>query len=278
MAHPCHYFVKFMILQGWPDGETVDTVNETLRSYGLPEIHTEEFDQIRQALEPPKSFNFGAQTHRLTTKFMKEERVHTLWTNKKEDMGSVDIICLPQIRETVQLLLLGRFSSREISDRIRRKFKKTFTPRAISVFRHYFWNSDVMGMQDIRNLMFKHPMRDAFMASMYGSKSQALFRAGFSPAIDGRKALREAHRNLAMRMEATRILPDTKDTIRMVATLAKELVGVHNALHGEGAGVEDMMKELQRFIMERDAPNVVPLHKLAPNNNFSHGKKDEEAG
>jgi hypothetical protein len=84
-----------------------------------------------------------------------------------------------------------------------------------------------------------------------------------------------------MRVEATRLLPDNKDTVRMLATLSKELVGVHNALYGEGAGVEDMMKELQRFIMERNAPNVVPITKLAPKGNFSgsgHKDKDGETG
>ena len=271
MAHPCHYYVKFMILQGWPEEETVDTVNLTLRSFGLPEIADTEFEQIRLALEPPKSFNPMSKTHKVTVQYLKEEKVFSLWQGKKEDLAAVEIINLPQVRETIQLLLLGRFTQKEIRLRLQKKYKKSFTEQAISVFRHYFWNSDLMGLHDIRTLMFSHPMRDPFIASMYGSQNQALFRAGFNPQIDGRAALKEAHRSLAMRVEATRMMPDNKDTSRILSALTKELVSVHNALHGEGAGVEDMMKELQRFIMERNAPNVVPIHKLAPNNNFSHG-------
>jgi hypothetical protein len=103
-----------------------------------------------------------------------------------------------------------------------------------------------------------------------GSKNQSLFRAGFSPQIDGRKALREAHRNLAMRIEASRFMPDTVVTARILSHLTKELVTTHTALYGDGAGLEDMMKDLQKFVMERNAPNVVPISKIAPKGNFSN--------
>jgi hypothetical protein len=269
-----------MVLQGWPD-ETVDTVNTTLRSFGIPEVTQEEFDQIEAALDPPPNFSPNSRTHKPTIAFLKAERVWTLWAAKKDDLHSVDIINAPQVKETTQLLLMGRFNAEEISKRVKMKYGKELSPRTFEAYRHYFWNPELVGMQELRQFLWTHPMRDAYIAAMWGSKNQALFRAGFSPAIDGRKALKEAHRNLAMRVEATRLLPDNKDTVRMLATLSKELVGVHNALYGEGAGVEDMMKELQRFIMERNAPNVVPITKLAPKGNFSgsgHKDKDGETG
>lgn len=270
MSHPSHYYIRFMMLQGWPE-ETVETVNETLRGVGFPEVSESEFLQIEGSLTPPANFSPGSKSHGPTIKHLKEEKVFDLWSSKKESVEAVRLVSLPQVRETVQILLMGRFDPQDISSRVRGKYKKDISAKAITAYRHYFWNTELVGMAELRQFLWTCPMRDAYIASMWGSKNQALFRAGFSPQIDGRKALREAHRNIAMRIEATRILPDTKDTARMLATLSKELVGVHNALYGEGAGVEDMMKELQRFIMERKAPNVVPINQLAPGGNYSHG-------
>jgi hypothetical protein len=79
-----------------------------------------------------------------------------------------------------------------------------------------------------------------------------------------------------MRIEATRAFPDTKETTQMLTAMSKELVAVHHALFGEGAGVEEQIQELQKKVrMQRNAPNVIPLRKLAPDGNFSKsgGKK-----
>ena len=274
MPHPAYYYVKYIILADWPEA-TLESVNETFTGFGFPEFSEEDFTSIMDGLNPPKAFYPQSKSHRATINYLKKEEVHVLWAWKKDAQEAVDILGLPQVRETVQILLTGRVEVEEISQRIYAKYRKLFSPKAISIYQHYFWKSELLGMQDLRLLLWTHPQRDAYIQSMMGSKNQVLFRAGFSPKIDGRKALREAHRNIAMRIEATRILPDTKDTARMLATLSKELVGVHNALYGEGAGVEDMMRELQRFVMERKAPNVIPINKLAPTGNYSHSGSEE---
>lgn len=280
MPHPATSYIKFAVLKNWPE-ESVDTVNMMLTDCGFPEISTSEFDLLMQTLDPPANFSPNSKSHQPTIRYLKEQKVYTMWTKKPEAIDALALVELPQVRETVQLLLMGRFGTKEISTRIKAKYRKTIPAKSIAAYRHYFWNPELVGMKELRSFMWTDPMRDAYVASMWGSKNQALFRAGFSPSIDGKRALKEAHRSLAMRIEATRIMPDTKDTARMLATLSKELVGVHNALYGEGAGVEDMMKELQRFVMERNAGNVVSIHDLAPKGNFSHGggkKENEETG
>lgn len=274
MPHPTQNYIKFTVLRNWPS-ETVDTINYMLAGCRFPEIAVSDFDVLVQELEIPKGFNPENETHEPTIACFREHQVYSMWMGRQEAVDAVALAELPHIRETVQLLLMGRFDAKEISARIRPKFKKNIPPKAIEAYRHYFWNPDVLGMKDLRTLLWADPMRDAYLAATWGSKNQALFRAGFNPTIDGKRALKEAHRNLYMRLESTRIMPDNKDTARTVATLAKELVTVHNALYGEGAGVEDMMKELQRFVMERNAGNVVPIHQLAPKGNYSGSGQKE---
>lgn len=270
MAHPVQNYIKFSILKNWPE-ETVESVNLMLSGCGFPEVSRDEFEVLLSSLDPPPGFAPNSKTHKPTIEFMKTAQVYSMWSSKPEAMDAVALVELPQVRETIQLLLMGRFAPDEISTRIQAKYGKTVPPKSVAAYRHYFWCTDIVGIREIRSLFKADPLRDSYIATIWGSKNQALFRAGFSPSIDGKRALKEAHRSLAMRVEATRLMPDNGETARILTSLTKELVNVHSALHGEGAGVEDMMKELQRFVMERNAGNVVSIHQLAPKGNYSQG-------
>jgi hypothetical protein len=277
MAHPSSFYIKYLLAKGWPSTENTTTINTTLQECGLLAITEDGFDSIAASMRPPKSFYVQNRTHKPTVQFMMAEKIYSIWNPTKEDKAAVELLLLPQVRETAQILLMGHVEPTEISERLFRKYNRRITERTVETYKHYFWNVDIASFSEWAVLLHDHPLRDHYVSSLWGSKNQALFRAGFSPSVDGKRALKEAHRNLIMRLEASRILPDTKDTATIVGKLTKELVTVHTALYGDGAGIEESMRDLKKFKMERKAGNVIPITDLAPKGNFSgSGHKHKE--
>jgi hypothetical protein len=284
MGHPSEFYVRFLLAKGWSNGtETFKTVSVTLKNYGLLEISQEAFESIHDQFSPPPSFFFQNRKHPSTANFMREQKIYTMWAPKAEERAAVELIRLPLVREAIQILLMGHVSPEDIATRVGGKFNQEMTARAVQTYAHYFWNVDLCGFQEWAYHLHGNPMRDSYLSSLVGSPNQALYRAGFSPQINGKQALRETHRSLAMRIEATRRFPDTRDTALMLAALTKSFLDVHTALHGEGAGMEEMMKEFLKFKMERQklvggaTTNVVSIRKLAAGGNFSgSGKKEDK--
>lgn len=238
----------------------------------LPELLDGDFDRIENDFDPPRNFSFNNRKHKTTAEFMRVSRIYALWKPKPEESAVFELIGTPQMKETVQILLMGRLPPDQIVGRLEHKYGKALHPRTIDTFRHYFWNVDLASADSWMTLLAKNPMRDHYLAALWGSREQALYRAGFSPKMDGKRALREAHRALALRIEATRLFPDSKTTSQMLTTMSKELVAVHHALYGEGAGIEEALQEMRKFHLQRKDSNVIPLREIAPRGNYSGGE------
>lgn len=272
--HPAHYYIKFMLITEGENEENVDTVNQTLKAFNLPKVEESDYERIRASLRFPKTLAIGNRKHRPTIRFMRQEQVYSMWMMGEAEKGALELLRYPLVKETAQLLLMGRMQSDEVVQWVDKKFLTKYDSKAIDSFRHYFWNSQLVSLEEWGFLLWGHPMRDHYLASFWGSRKQALYRAGFTPKVDGQMALKEAQRSIYMRLEATRMMSDTKDTARIIATLSKELVSVHMVLYGEGAGAEDAMKKLRQVRLQKSDAKVLPLRALAPGGNHSGSGKD----
>lgn len=273
--HLAEHYLKYVFAKTIADDAkvTLETVNYFLEKLGLPVFRKEHEVRIQvlaDQFKPPHSFQFYNTQHKPTAEFMRQEKIYSMW-EPDEAMGEVQkIFKYPAIKETIQLLLTGRLTPADISNRLPVKYERTFTPETIALFAHYFWNVSLVGAQDLEQLFYGSPMATHYLACFWGSRDQAVWRAGFSPRIDGHRALKEAHRSLFMRIEATRSLPDGIETARILATLSKELGALHGLLFGEGAGVEEMAKDLSKQVKMRQLPgNVVPITALAKAGNYT---------
>jgi hypothetical protein len=270
MSHPSESYIKYLLARGSAEGDAgYESVAMTIKSCGLPHLAEDTFNQIEATFNPPEPFMFQNKRHKPTKEFMQEEKIFSMWSPKAEERAALDLLMHHQVREAVQILLMGRLKPSDIAIRVGRKFDVELKQRTVQTFAHYFWNVSRVSYNEWRTFFHSDPMRDHYLAARNGSQQQALFRAGLDPVIESEAALKEAYRNLAMRIEATRGEPDTKNTAQTLATLIKEFLNLHAILHGEGKGVEDTVKGLQKLKMERNAPKAKPILKIAKGGNFS---------
>lgn len=280
MAHPSERYIRFLIAQGIGTGEeeTSETINTTLRTLRLPAINEEDFDNLVADMQPGFQVQWHNPRHKQTLEWTKKHEIYSLWDPGEDEQNLIELHIRPQVRETVEILLMGRIELEDIAYRIQRKFKIDISAETIFSFRHYFWDVDKSSIAEWMVYLTSGGRwnRDHYLAALTGSKNQALWRAGFNPKVDASKILKDVHSSLAMRFEALRHMPDTKETSEMMTRYSKEISAVHQLIYGEGSQMEENIKELKKFRMQKSSNKPSSLRLIASNGTFSDDGKDKE--
>jgi len=278
VAHPSEYYIRFLILNGHTDPKDGLThINKTLSHYCSPDLSEEQFREIRDDFVIPDGLVLSSKKDRKTKEFMDQQELTPLWI-PDDNVKRVLLLCrTPMVIEMIQMLLFGRVPHDIIADRV--SCKQELTPplavRDIDLYRHFFWNYTLCSTSEWESYLYHFGSRgDHLLAGLRCGKLQALWRAGYEPKVDGKRAIRDASRHLYFRMDASRMMPDTKETIEILTKLTKELTSVHAALSGEGAHLEEILREFRNLNMTTVAPGIQSLSDIASGGDFSNsGKK-----
>lgn len=295
MGHPSEYFLKYSLAQAWSDDEssvTASSLNDSLKSFGLPYLSDTEYGRIRSAFSPPAGFRFHTPNHRETVEFMKQEKIFTLWNPTEDDQRVISDLVSGNmlIKHDLHILLMGRLPHEIIAQKLNLKYRLTpeLTSRMVDTYHHYFWNVTNTPHAYWNDLMQGNPAKDALLASLYCGEQQALYRAGFSPSVDGGRALKEAFRQSYFRLEYLRFLPDGKDVMTTFSTITSRLLGLYELLYSEGGGLHEQLKMFRQIMMKHKDPDIKAIDtiidKVAGGSYSGDGedngnaKKDEEKG
>lgn len=269
MSHPAEYFIKFTIAYWWgEDGDYSSHLNmeATLKAFDLPSVTEKEYDRIFNAFKPPDTFKPNNKTHPGTQKFMRDEKIFTMWCPGREDKRVISELTDGNklVKHTLHLLLMGRIPYDVIAEKLNSKYRMNpkFTERMIATYAHYFWNVANCSHKDWESILEDHPGSDALMAALYCGDQQALYRAGFNPRVEGEKAMKEAYRQAYFRMEALRYAPDTKNSIDCFNKLSARLLNVHEVLYSQGTGLQDQLRQFRQLMMAHKDPDVIAVDKL----------------
>jgi hypothetical protein len=236
------------------------SLNTTLKSFGLLELTEHHYDRIKVSFKPPEGFRFNNKKHRPSKDFMTAERIHAMWLPKGDDLRVIDEIIDGNqlVKHDLHILLLGNLPHEVIVSKLNDKYRlhPGFTTRMIEMYTHFFWNVTHCSYEEWDVLLTGKPHKDAFMAALYCGEQQALYRAGFSPRVDGNRAMKEAYRQAFFRMEALRFQSDAKATTDAYSKLTARLLGVHDILYSQGSGLQDQLKQFRQLMMKHNDPNV----------------------
>lgn len=259
MAHPSHYYIKFLIAQVWGSAvpPTHESVSESLLQLGLPPVTEEEFNRVLQMLgQLPAEFAFANRRHTATVQFMKQEKIFSLWqTDEPVKRVLSELMENLRVRDRIDILLMGQVSSSEIVERLNKMFNLTppMSARMIDTYRHYFWNPDLLSLKDWSMLLKGDPRSDALLASYLSGPEQAFYRAGFNPMPeDPQFPLRDYYRQAFYVLESSRYKPDTAVWISMRSRMANDLKTFYELLYGGEKGRQDRDASFREFVMKKD--------------------------
>lgn len=272
MAHPSQKYITFLYIKSRIVNTkgTPSRINEELRSVHALSIDPDDFELLIRDIYVPVGLQYFNYRHHATAEFMKSQGLYEVWNPAVGGAELFHLLNHAQATETAQILLMGRIHPKEVVDKLYRKHRLSVTTEAIELFKRVLWDVDATSYSEWHRLLKTAPLRTSFLACLHGSPDQARFRAGFQPMIEGKKTLKDAYRTIHFMIEGLRGRPDSKEAASMIAMLSKELAGLYNAIYGDGAGLEDVLREFKAFMLQPEDPKIKPLKDLAPLGNFSN--------
>jgi hypothetical protein len=148
--HPSEVFILYLSLIKAP-------IDDTLRGLDLPIMPPGYLSTIKDKVElAPKEFDPTNKFHKESVSYLKEIGLYNFFYPDKYTKEAKKLLELPDVKHNIEQMLLVRnppMRIMEIARRINAKFDMLVTEEGIDRFRHYFWNTSKMKMDDWNQLL-----------------------------------------------------------------------------------------------------------------------------
>lgn len=288
MGHPSEYWIKSELAKEWNSDDpsfTVELANLKLKGYGLPRIADTAFSLLRAEFNPPDNFSLRSRS---SLSFLRREKIATLVSPTNGTKRMVDELWRGSklLLRSLHLLLIGGVDDTLIARKLGERFNtgsEPFTSSMIAAYRHYFWNVDACTHKEWEAHLHECKGRDAgnYIAALYAGPEQAMFRAGFSPKVDGSTLLKETQRQLYYSMQLLRFEPMDRSTINMLSTLSGRIVAVDEAMRSGGGSLQEILDKFRSIVLKRNRNTSISISELVSELEGSYsedGKETKENG
>jgi hypothetical protein len=282
--HPAENFVAFLCVSLEDAQER--TINSTLRLYGLAPIERAELGRIRQGLTLPEGFKAWDPNDPKSKRWLKQKAIYSLLhpDETTQEMKS-SILEAPAVREKVDTLLIGRVSASEASYRLQKQGHQV-SAAAIEEYRHYFWNTEIMGLADwaeyfradadpddgsLRTQGRKSPLK----SSLLGGPDLAKYKAGISIELDNKKILAELQQELYFTFREVKTLPVSDKKVAMLSALTRSLARLDERISSSDQALQDTLKRFEKFKVITDTTKPPAITQLAPQGSISSRSRTE---
>lgn len=306
---PCEFYLKFLIVQ--PDKFSNEQIKETLFELGLDDLGDFYVDRLRKRLKPPTPFYPEEKSHPRSYRFVVTEGIEAACLGLLEFRTALRILERPRLKEFVETMLIAGADCAVIADALVRQRNFRADTRSVEMFKHYFWNVDLLDSLGVRAvLQFRatqaavHPSEDikrqfdVFKNAFYNDPRRIAAELPNSPMAAMMAQMRLGL--LPARVNLPKLLERTRETAAMKAYEYLNSNGVRDSQRArECADVvramtevldvvvkpdENLRDELEHIALRVDNTPVVTIHELSDGHHtidvqpLPKGKEDNGPG
>lgn len=296
IEHPARYYIYYLFSQRrYRAHEVVAFLRRqnmpVPQEEGLLQIFIETLAKVQAELVFPPNFDpTRCKTHEPTAQWLREHRIYDMWAGEPNVMFAFDILDMPAIRRSLEIMLLGPLALPAIARRL--ADVHGLDPDVLNVgtvryFAHYFWNMECVSAikQPVILRQMQGDSEDYFAVynaprSQIGA-SMSLYIAtrggsGVPKEAEMFKYMRDCSFMEFIKTAATRYPGMGKATaMQALMTCVISTQEQVDMRRGGSAELLDHMRRLQTRYDERKLTTVsdLPLHLLAEDN-----KREMEEG
>jgi hypothetical protein len=284
-AHPSQYFIKYLLVA--QEDISLESINSTLTMYGMIGIDELYLGMLRlDVADIPEDFRPWDKRHRPSTTWLRAKRIFGL-THPDPSLREMQkkIIARPATRLKVEGMLLGCVDAREISFRLK-KLKIAVSDVAIQNYKHYFWNTEEMGLEDWAGYFFEDKEGESgtgrtalstnvYNAALHAGPEVALYRLGVRREIDSKKIMVEVQAELYHTFLEIKSLPLSEGKVKMLTHTSRALARIDERIQAGDTALQDVLKKFEKFKVLTDDKEVPTLAALAPTGSISSKSRSE---
>ncbi len=152
LRSPAEYFIKALIVH--PDAYTTDEIKQRLEGDDLDWLSLEYIDWVRTRIPPwPDPFYPFDRMHLSSSRFIYKERINRAFLVDLEMRAAGELKDKPRVREFIEAMMLAQVPNAAIAGYVLRAFRTYCTVEILEIYKHYYWNIDLLDSDMMRVLL-----------------------------------------------------------------------------------------------------------------------------
>jgi hypothetical protein len=151
-ASPCDYYLRYLVTH--PDNYEDRQIRNLVKLQHLDFVGMKHLEHIRKMCLPPNPFYPEQLTHHPSRRFLEKHRIFSLWHYSQDADAECAIKLLdhPRGKELTEQMLFTGCEPLWVSMQLKR-VNFAATPRAIELYRHYYYNTELVSGIELRAIM-----------------------------------------------------------------------------------------------------------------------------
>lgn len=150
---PSEYYLKYLLVH--PDDYGNSYIRDVAIEHGLDFLGDWYLDRLRVMLDPPFPFFPENRSHVPSRRFIRDEKIEQVFLDKDDMPTALKILERPRLREVVEVMMLSQAPMKAIVYGLKVRHKFECTELALKLYRHYFWNLDLVDTTETRAIVHR---------------------------------------------------------------------------------------------------------------------------
>jgi len=121
-------------------------------------IYIEKLRQLQSSTLFPPGYNPTDPKHAPTIDFLKQKKIYDVWAKDPFVWRAFDLLDMPAVKRTVEIMLLGPLSYSAIARRVAKRYGldlHIMNTRVVQCYAHYFWDFNALDKAEWMELLQK---------------------------------------------------------------------------------------------------------------------------
>jgi hypothetical protein len=260
MKQPNEYWLKYMLMFS---EMSLEQIAETAVMYEMLEPDEGYLSSLRDKLleTRPTPFRMDFSPSRA---WVRRQRIMSLAKEEKYAIQARDLLGDTRNRPIIEALLIADMPPGEIATYAQAITGGKLSKKAIDLYRHYFWNRDLLSAQQWYEYLLDHPKGKALKSCYARGAEFALWKIGHRPDLEQKTVIRGLFNESSMRFFETTAMPNTKDTALTAKLWAENIFKATEELNRTGDAVQQVVDGLRDIAINLGKRDISSIHDLPP--------------
>lgn len=261
--HPNEYWLKYLLTFTTASLSEVSSAAEMYRMVAPP---TSYLKALRTSLESSKPSPFDIR-NATTRAWTRRQRMMSMTLNEPAVVGARTILSDNKIRPVFESLILADASIADIVKYTRAITGQTVTQEVVEKYRHYFWNRELLSMDEWSDYLKGYPNGKSLMSCYNQGLEFALWRLGYRVELTKQEILNNILHESAMRFAELNSSNNSMNTSIAAKNWADCVFKSIEALEKTGDSVKKVVDDLREISIKlgrRDISSIESLNRKPP--------------
>lgn len=212
--------------------------------------------------------NFKAEEDdKISVEFLRQEGIYNLYFPDKPTKDAFLILSMLEAKDAIQKLIISREDSTKIAKTVNNKYKIKLSAESIDRYKHYFWNPEIMKLEDWVEL-YEGYEKTQIRHIYNNGPDYARHVLGFIQTIQIKESLKELAASLHFDMQALKFAEVDKDKVKALTDIATALIKIDEKLNTSQDNIKKELENFERIQLQHADTNIKGILDVAKIGNY----------